>query len=875
MDGDDTDALLGPRSAADDLDLDGARIQASLRSKLFGVSAPPVKIGHYELIGTLGAGGMGVVYSARDGRLGRTVALKLLHDYGECTDEQQAQLQAEAQTLARLSHPNVVQIYEVGSYDGRLYIAMEFLSGESMAAWQAEEPRPWRAVLDKYTDVGEGLAAAHAEGIVHRDLKPANLLMGSDGRVRVVDFGLAGHVLSAPTQRDGNDPQQGNDPTRSALAGTPAYMSPEQVGRAPLDARSDQYSYCVALYEALWGTRPHEGKTSLLVLEEIRLGRVTAPPRKAGVPKHITRAIMRGLSRDPAERFADMSALLAELRRSPPLTRTVAVGSCAALALGLVAWLPSQADPCANVGDEIDKSWNAGQRDSVHAAFLRTHKEYAVPAWDAVEDHVDAWARRWRSERHATCVALHVDKNESGELHDLRVRCLSRARRDIDALITVLRGGEEQTVRNAALGIAELPDLAPCQQSDTLRARGTPPADPRVAEVEGHLADAAAQSQLGGLDQAVLRASDAIALAEAVGYEPLAAEALVSRARAHQAAGSFPAALVDLERAIDHAESGGADELVVETWLLLARVAASESQNDRAEEAIRRAASALNRTDAGELQRGHLELTRAHQARWAEDFETAVSLARSSFDRVRGVLGADAPQTTIAQFEVAVILGEAGEYAEALEAFESVRDRRVALLGEHHPELAKDHYNVARTLSALGQFDRARAEVEKGLKVRPHPGAMLDVTLINLHLQLFQLAAINKDHPEQSKRIKLAHSLLADLPHDHWRWILVTELRAINHAKEDEPAEALALFESVLAVYGPDAATTQDNYWVVRTGEAAALHALGRLSLARSKYVQLLADLPVAKTDLERDRHETWREAIAQIDAELVARPVP
>ena len=283
-----------------------------------GVSVAPAEplearfIGHFAVLRKLGEGGMGVVYAAYDERLERRVALKLIH--GDDT----ARLMREAQALARVSHPNVVQIYEVGTYADRVFVAMEYVEGPTLSEWLAE-PRELGAILDVFVQAGRGLEVAHTRGLVHRDFKPGNVIVGADGRTRVLDFGLAradnrrdapvpadisvtrmsdANLLSSPLTRTGS------------LLGTPAYMSPEQFMGIPVDARSDQFGFCVALYEALYDRRPFAGSTMPELMAAVTQGEVEPPPPRPELATTIPAAVLRGLAAEPEARWPTMTALL-------------------------------------------------------------------------------------------------------------------------------------------------------------------------------------------------------------------------------------------------------------------------------------------------------------------------------------------------------------------------------------------------------------------------------------------------------------------------------------------------------------------------------------------------------------------------------------
>ncbi|MCE9574962.1 MAG: serine/threonine protein kinase, partial [Deltaproteobacteria bacterium] len=311
------------------------------------------QLGRFVLLESLGVGGMGVVLAAYDPELDRNVALKLLHP-GPVDDlEGPAKLMREAQAMARLAHPNVVTVYEVGFAREQPFVAMELIDGTTLSVWLAQ-PRTWRAIIAMFTDAGRGLAAAHAAGLVHRDVKPSNVFVGKDGRARIGDFGLV-------TARD----------ERGAIAGTPAYMAPEQLD-GDADARADQFGFCVALWEALFGARPFGGTT---FDEQRRAHRAGPPPvpRGAEVPARIAAAVRRGLAIAPADRWPDMPALLAALAYDPAIARRrLALGGAFAGLAALATWgalRTSATDPCADSAAQLASAWDAGRQEAVRAAF--------------------------------------------------------------------------------------------------------------------------------------------------------------------------------------------------------------------------------------------------------------------------------------------------------------------------------------------------------------------------------------------------------------------------------------------------------------------------------------------------------------------------
>ncbi|MEM9457720.1 MAG: serine/threonine-protein kinase [Myxococcota bacterium] len=315
----------------------GRTIEAKIRQQLFGTRAT-TRIGHFVIRENLAHGGMGSVYAAHDEQLGRDVAIKVLRDDARPSEADRLRFRREARALARVSHPNVVTMHEVGDVDGELYLTMELIRGQSVDAWLETKPG-WRDVLELFVEVGRGLAAMHRAGLVHRDLKPQNIMRGDDGQVRIVDFG----VVRVVGEDDGSIVEHGDESwgeasheglqtgltQRGMLVGTPEYMSPEQLRAEICDAHSDQYSFCLSLFEALYGERPRVGCSRSELTESMRhLGEAAS----SEVPRWLGRVLLRGLESKPGARWPSIMALLEALQRprrrggQPWLTRPMSAG---------------------------------------------------------------------------------------------------------------------------------------------------------------------------------------------------------------------------------------------------------------------------------------------------------------------------------------------------------------------------------------------------------------------------------------------------------------------------------------------------------------------------------------------------------------------
>jgi serine/threonine protein kinase len=411
--------------------------KAQVQAALFQTSQP-VQIGRFTILHCIGRGAMGEIYAAYDEQLDRKVALKLVRSGLDTSKRAEERLLREAQTLARLSHPNVVQVYETGTYDGKVFIAMEFIRGQTLKAWledKADMPpqQRQRELLRMFIAAGRGLEAAHRTGVAHRDFKPDNVLVGHDGRVCVVDFGLARAVsvgtsgdpkqvgerpLMHAARADGNGsvaaagstldmPQQaapsavekaspGLSPAvqqkpllpltaTGSIMGTPRYMSPEQMRGEPADQRSDQFSFCVALFHALYDEWPFRGVNLVEISQEMARGEVSLPRRHAEVPASIRRALLRGLAHDPHARFPSMSELLRAIEVWPRRgrRRLWALASAALVAVGATGYaaIDEYRDPCLATTSEIDALWSPDRKITIASAFAGSGRAYASTAF--------------------------------------------------------------------------------------------------------------------------------------------------------------------------------------------------------------------------------------------------------------------------------------------------------------------------------------------------------------------------------------------------------------------------------------------------------------------------------------------------------------
>jgi tetratricopeptide (TPR) repeat protein/predicted Ser/Thr protein kinase len=516
----------------------------------------PTRIGRFVIIRRIGAGGMGVVYSAYDEELDRKVAIKLLHA-DRSGSQGRARILREAQALARLSHPNIVHVYEVGEYDGQVFMAMEFVEGITVDEWSHRQSRPWRALLAVYRQAAQGLAAAHEAGLVHRDVKPENMLIDARGRVILLDFGLArmrgedshnptsdDHPHSAAAATTGGGPI---DPAARTAAhtltaagtimGTPAYMSPEQCAGVGADARSDQFSFCVSLYEGLYGERPFAGDDLNALILAICQGDVREPPRGAKVPTWLRRVLLRGLAVKPSERWPSMQTLAEALADDPAGRRRWYAGAAVAVTLSaaaLGAWQPWSSDEvCRGADQRLAQVWSEPQQHAVHAALSATGYAYAEQSWAQIERRLGAYTAAWAQLYAGACEAHHRGES-SAELYDRQMSCLDGRLREVKAMVDVLTAADATVVQQTPEILLGLPPLTTCGDADALSKSYAPPPDQKTAEaVEAtrqQLLDVRMRREAGHALAVRDRAEGIVRAARTLGYRPLVAEALLELA---------------------------------------------------------------------------------------------------------------------------------------------------------------------------------------------------------------------------------------------------------------------------------------------------------------------------------------------------------
>ncbi|MEM9458234.1 MAG: serine/threonine-protein kinase [Myxococcota bacterium] len=688
-----------PSEELRDLALDDDKVSADADTL-----PPGCSVGRYAVLRPLGRGGMGVVYEAHDPQLARNVALKVLRkDRGHDPAIYEMKLLREAQTLARLQHPNIVTVYDAGLSAQGVFLAMELIDGRTLGQWLDERPRRPKEIVATLCEAGRGLAAAHRAGIVHRDFKPSNILVGRDGTVRVLDFGLA-HLLDpgrVPPRRL-PDPtewmQTAKTTTRTTLefpscesgtlVGTPAYMAPEQLLRESVDERSDQYSFCLCLQLALGGPAPERGP-AFEALGSLRIMPRPRPP--AGpIPIRVQRVIERGLATDPAQRFASMDALLTELSERPK--RWVGLGaSMLMVGFGLGALMFDSMPPraCRNPERGLQGIWGVDDQHRVRLAFLGTSHPDAPELLERVSQQLDGYAGGLVRTYGAACQATHVDHQQSEQLFDEQMVCLRRHRGQLHEVVEALARVDSPKAMLDRMTLAfKLPTIQDCTDPLRLLARLPLPHDraerKTVERLQQRLDHAQTLAATGSTAGALAITQEVLEQARTIDYPPVLAEALGSMGSLQASGSSARDAEATLIEAIRVATATGADEIAARawTWLLYAltvqdRLEQGFTLQFAAEAAVERAGDPIAR---GWLLNnlGALYSKGDRPERGVEYVEQALAIKQQS-------LGADHFDVAISWFNLGTAQLARERFEDAREAYERALEGFERTLGQAHP----------------------------------------------------------------------------------------------------------------------------------------------------------------------------------------------
>lgn len=681
---------------------------------------PGDTFGRYRLEAHLGTGGMGVVFSAHDPALDRVVALKLLKHRA---DAGTGRLKREAQALAQLQHPSVIAVFEVGEVDGIHFIAMEYVSGRTLRRWLLDATRSVSEVLEVFVQAGRGLQAAHEAGLVHRDFKPSNVLVGDDGRVCVVDFGIAtahslGFTVDPGLLTQDLPLDVSSELTGTGLVlGTPAYMAPEQHVDGEVDARSDQFSFCASLYEALYGVRPYTGETGRDIALAKRNMALTVPKVERAVPPAARRAMLRGLQPVSSDRWPSMDPLLQALRRASQSRRRPAlwaVGIAAIVGIGVVAAGRDQGPDCHAGAERAAEVWSDVRADAVRSRFeelkgpLGVDAARGVDAW--LRPHLDAW-----SEQHdEVCRARAAGEIDDAGL-DLRMQCVQARLAETSAVVNVLLDADADVVTQSTQAAASLLSPGICADVETLRVQSAPPPPESLAgEVESireALAVARAQETAGRWSLGYETAKAAETAAETVPYRPIQVEAALVSGVLAARLGELEAAKTKLTEVahdasaegLDHFAALAAGQLVFVQGYQLADREAGLQWGRHAEAAAQRARLAGRR-----LARIRSNIASVHFG--SGDYETAATHYRETIALLEKSVAADHPDIANLLNNLGGALVNLGRFDEAERALDRARQVWTTQLGERHPL-------VAVALTSQSALYERRREYTKALEV--------------------------------------------------------------------------------------------------------------------------------------------------------------
>ncbi len=635
-----------------------ARAVARSRAEaaLFGKAAP-VKVGRYTLIEQAGAGAMGVVWSAWDPELNRGVALKLA---ASGTAVVRARARDEGRALARLSHPNVVPIYDVFETGDGVFLVMELVTGKNLRAL-AKAGTPARELVRAYRQAGEGLAAAHRAGLIHRDFKPDNAIQGADGRVRVLDFGLAHAVV-------------GDGASETAdIAGTPRYMAPEQRAGLPLTSSVDQFALCVALREAL----------------------------DAAVPRWLQPILARGTAEQPAARFSTMDELTHALALDPRTRwrrRALVGGGVVAVAAVAAAFALGRTqkgeEPCAGGPAQVASSWSPARRAAVAAHLGALGTPYAGEAAEKLTGSLDAYAASWTRSYEGSCRAQQRGEL-SAQLHDRRVACLANRRAALGALGEVATTQTSEQLPALVVAAGNLPAVAACEDDELLVtdvAPLVPTAATEAAAISALVAGVDVKRDAAHFADARADVATALARAEKLAYAPLLARVHLARGRIDLEAGGDDLGAADFDAAMQGAFAVGDDPLAIESYARHAWAVSTTSAAAAATDGVALVDAIAKRSgERYRFPRALLELDLGGVAMAHGDR----AIAREHFERARREtigLAEGATELTSVDFNLLLVTDEPAERARIGSELVATQTR---LLGASHPFVLKSRKLIA------------------------------------------------------------------------------------------------------------------------------------------------------------------------------------
>ncbi len=870
---------------------------------------PGDEVGRYVLLRPLASGGMGMVYLAFDPELDRNVALKLLLPRARDRDRDRDALIGEARSLAQLSHRNVVGVYDVGVFGQQVYVALEYVAGHSFEQWQRARARDWTEVLDVLLAAAEGLAAAHAAGIIHLDVKPSNILVGEDGVVRVLDFGLA-RRFAGEAPESGSAAASSTELTVGAAVGTVGYIAPELLlGHAP-DRRSDQFGFCVTAWEALCGVRPFAGRTRREYEAAVLQRNLTTPVLRP--PKRIVRVLQRGLQLAPGDRFEDMRGLIDALRRARQgwLRRPagLATAAVALAALGVGARLARAPRPSCDQGAATAAEfWHEGRRTAAAEAFAASELPFAAAAWSSSAALLDAHARAWAQTHDELCLQTFVARVRPEPSYQRASACLQERRDEFDATVALFEHADAELIEHAREAAAALPPPARCIE-EVVAVAADDDAREHASALAARLAQARAWQHADRLEAAAEAAQRIAADADAAAQPLQAARARLVEGQSRASMGSLAPAIDALERSLRDADVAGADGERLEALIDLVYAEGHlGGEPRRAHWYASIAAEIAQRIDADVQRRLELMLNQAVVYGDEGRHEDALAAFRRAL-ALRAEFGLPLDeQLSVLCNNLGSVHMVRGELGVAAAWFAQAYLIRLALSGPDHPAIADPLVNQGAVLGLLGESEAALAHHRRALTVleraRGREDASLRVVLNNLAVALRDAGRRDEALAAAERAHALWTRLDADNPAVGVTLCNIAEL----HLEGGDARGALAEYERALALLRrslPEGHTYVGAAWTgigrsraalgdARGAVAALRHALDLLDRAEvgpelraeprfalARVLQAQGHEPVLARALARQARREYAQlgrrgtaAIAAIDRWLRERP--
>jgi serine/threonine-protein kinase len=692
---------------------------------------PGAQLGRYSILGILGRGAMGVVYSAYDPQLDRRVALKVLrpnHRLAAKHELLRERLMREGQAMARLSHPNIVAVHDVGTLEGDdgIFLTMELVEGQTLRQWLEAEPRDWRSIVDAFLQAARGLATAHRAGIVHRDFKPDNVLVGKDGRVRVTDFGLARKEGDAPTGAAATRVRSLSLTSTGWVVGTPAYMSPEQLRGDAVGAAADLFSFCSALWQALYREHPFESESFDALRTSVLSGRVR-DSSKGAVPAFLKRALLRGLRVNPDERYASMDDLAAALAADPARRmRRVALAALplvvAVALVGGTIWSARRARLTCRAGEtRLSAVWSDARKAGLRAAFAAVPVVHAAATAGLVERALDDYGHAWTAGYADACEATQMRGEQSAELLDRRMQCLDDRLRSFDALVENFSRADAALVDKAVGAVASLPHLDACANRQRLLALADEPVAPaqrpRVDAARADLARARA-ANLAGRYQDGLPIARKIVDDKELTQARLVAEARFELARLLFGAGQVKDAEGAMVLAMAQAARAGDGELEARAASEMVSLLSYEEKIEEAQHWATLAEGQIEHLGKDLRLRADLASNRGVMLTQAQKADEAVPYLEEAVALLEKRVDPRDPAMARLLDRLATALFSASRYAEAVKAGERAVVIYRERLGPDHPDTATAMFDLATPIEFLGRRHEALALEQQALAIR-------------------------------------------------------------------------------------------------------------------------------------------------------------